>query len=215
VSTDAGAAVQLGQLGDDQLDALREVGNIGAGTAATALSTMIGEPVGMSVPRVRMLPLEEVADNIGGAEKVVAAVHLRVVGDAPGHIIFVTGVETAQHLAGLLLQGMPAGERGVFGLSELECSALQELGNVLTSSYLIALTTLTGLHLEPSPPALGIDMVGALIGTVLAEVSLTTDVALLIETAFEEQDRPTAGDFLYIPTPEALTRVLHGLGMVA
>jgi chemotaxis protein CheC len=142
-------------------------------------------------------------------------VHLRVIGDAPGHILFVAGVETAHELAGLLLCGMEPGERDVMGFSELERSALQELGNVLTASYLIALTQLTGLHLEPSPPGLGVDMAGALLGTVLAEVSISTDVALLIETAFEEDGRATAGDFLYIPTPEALGSVLGRLGLIA
>ena len=215
MSTDVNAAVRLGALEDLHLDALREVGNIGAGTAATALSQMIGEPVGMSVPRVRVLALEEVPDGVGGAESLVAAVHLRVVGDAPGHILFIAPLEVARNLAGLLLAGMEPGERDEMGLSELERSALQELGNVLTSSYLIALTTLTGLHLEPSPPALGVDMAGALLGTVLAEVSLSTDVALLIETAFEEGGRHAAGDFLFIPTPEALGSVLTRLGVIA
>lgn len=209
----ADAAAGLFGLGAVHLDALREVGNIGAGTAATALSRMIGEPVAMSVPRVRVLPLEEVPAGVGGAETIMAAVHLRVVGDAPGHILFLTGVESARSLAGMLLAGMEPGDRDEHGLSELARSALRELGNVLTSSYLIALTQLTGLRLQPSPPALGIDMAGALLGTVLAEVSLTTDLALLIETAFEERGVPTAGDFLYIPTPRALGRVLAALGL--
>jgi chemotaxis protein CheC len=199
-----------------QLDALREIGNIGAGNAATSLSQMVGHPVGMAVPSVRALPLHEVPAAVAGSdEAVVVAVHLRVVGDAPGHIMFVMMVDDAKSIATSMLGGMDPGEPDDYGFGDMERSALQEVGNILTSAYLIAMGTFTGLHLEPSPPEVGIDMAAALVGYVLSEVAMSGDVALVIETAFEELDQPVAGSFLYIPTPEGLGRVLAGLGVAS
>jgi len=209
-----GPAVAPGALAALQLDALREIGNIGAGNAATSLSQLVGHPVGMSVPSVRVLPLDQVPAAVAGSEDaLVAAIYLRVLGDAPGHIMFVLTLEDARSIAASLLGGMDPGTRDAFGLGEMERSALAEVGNILTSAYLIAMTQFTGLSLEPSPPDLGVDMAGALLGYVLSEVALSGDVALVIETAFEELDEPVSGDFLFIPTPAGLGAVLARLGV--
>jgi chemotaxis protein CheC len=205
----------LDRLGPAELDALREVGNIGAGNAATSLSTMIGRPVGMRVPAARVVPLESVADAVGGPEAVVVSMYLQVVGEAPGHIVFVLPPGSARDLCDLVLAGMPAGEPDGDGFTAMELSALSEIGNILTSSYLCALGDLTGLRLEPSPPAVGLDMAGALLSPPLAEAAMTGDVALVIETAFEADGAAADGFFLYIPTPDALGRVLAGLGLGA
>jgi chemotaxis protein CheC len=215
--SDASTGISTAQIGDLaalQLDALREIGNIGAGNAATSLSQMVGHPVGMAVPSVRAIPLHEVPSAVAGDdEALVAAIYLRVVGDAPGHIMFVMKVEDAKSIAGSMLGGMDPGEMDAYGLGEMERSALQEIGNILTAAYLIAMSSFTGLHLEPSPPELGVDMAAALVGYVLSEVAMSGEVALVIETAFEELDQPIGGSFLYIPTPEGLAKVLAGLGV--
>jgi chemotaxis protein CheC len=197
------------------MDALREVGNIGAGTAASSLSTMTGQPVAMAVPRASLVPIEEVPEMIGNAEDVVAAIYMGVIGDAPGHIMFVMPTAVAHAVCDLLLGGMPAGELGISGFSEMQLSALQEVGNILTGSYLRALADLTGLHLEPTPPALGIDMVGALLGAVMSEVSRTSDLALMIETAFGDDTSASVGQFIYVPDSTSVATVLGGLGMAA
>ncbi len=217
--TDAGpgapgaSLVGLGDLNELELDALRECGNIGAGRAATSLSAMIGVPVGMQVPAVKLLPLDAVADEVGGPEALVVAIYLRVTGDADGHILFVMPPETGHSLVEPLLCGMPAGEIDAAGFGDMERSALQEVGNILTSSYLIALTEMTGLFMEPTPPAIGIDMAGGLLAQVLCEVAMTGDYALVIETAFDEVGDPVPGAFVFIPTPQALGKVLSGLGL--
>lgn len=200
-------------LGPAQLDALREVGNIGAGTAATALSQMTGAPVQMAVPTVKLLAVEEVAREVGAGDQVVAAMFLGVNGDAPGHMVFVMREEAARDVVDMLMGGMDDGgdEGGPF--SEMELSALQEVGNILTSSYLGALAQITGLRLEPTPPAVGVDLAGALMGAALAEVAMLSDTVLLIEAAFGDDDTPPAGGFLYIPTAKALTVVLDRLGV--
>jgi chemotaxis protein CheC len=213
--TAATSALDLFALDELQLDALREVGNIGAGTAAASLSQMTGQRVGMSVPRVSILQIEAIPEAIGGEERLIAAVYLRVVGDAPGHIVFVTDAQTAHDTCAVLMGGMPPGDPGPTGFSEMELSAIQEIGNILTGSYLRALAELTRLTLEPTPPAVGVDMAAALLNSIVAEVARSTDLALLIETAFDESDLPELGHFIYIPEPAALATVLRGLGLTA
>jgi chemotaxis protein CheC len=206
-------SVSMDDLNALELDALREVGNIGAGRAATSLSEMTGRPIGMQVPAVKLLPLDAVADEVGGPDALVVAVHLRVAGDAEGHILFVMPPETGHTLVEPMLMGMDPGERDAAGFGDMERSALQEVGNILTSAYLFAMTQMTGLHMEPTPPAIGIDMAGSLLAEVLCEVALTGDYALLIETAFDDVGDEVPGAFVFIPTPEALGRVLTGLGL--
>ena len=211
----AAAGVTLDTLDAIQLDALREVGNIGAGTAAASLSSMTGQPVAMGVPSVKIMPIERVPEEVGGDESIVVAVYLQVIGDAPGHIVFILQADTARELCDTLMGGMDAGRPGPTGFSDMQISALQEIGNIMTGSYLRALADLTRLHLEPMPPALGIDMAAALISSVVAEVARTVDLALIIETQFEDDATPSIGYFAFIPEPEALGVVLKGLGLIA
>lgn len=199
-----------GALGERHLDALREVGNIGAGTAATALSQMIGGVVTMGVPRVEPVPVEQVADLVGGGEALVAAVFLGVVGDAEGHMLVLMREPAARRLVASLL-GDPGG-RGEF--DAMGMSVLQEVGNVLTSAYLGALALLTGMRLEPTPPAVGVDMAGALLGSALAEVAMTSSTALLIDSGIGTEAGPV-GDVLFIPGPRAMAEVLARLGVAA
>lgn len=200
-------------LGERQLDALREVGNIGAGTAATALAQMTGAAVPMEVPRVSVLPVEGIAEEAGGGDALAAAVFLGVHGDASGHMLFLMHADAAREIVGALLCGTtePGEDGAPFG--EMELSALQELGNILTGSYLGAMAQLTGLRLEPSPPVVGVDFADALVGSALAEVAAVSETALLIETAFGGGGAAPVGQFLYIPTPEALATVLDRLGL--
>lgn len=200
-------------LGERRLDALREVGNIGAGTAATALSLLVGNPVRIGIPRVSLMPVERVADHLDDGEAVVAAVLLQVTGDAPGHMLVVMREAAAHRLAAVLMGRAGVAPRPAGPFTEMELSALQEVGNVLTSAYLGALSQLTGLRLEPTPPAVGVDMAGALVGAALAEVALTSSTALLIDSGFGGDDEVAAGDVLFLPTEEALATVLDRLGL--
>ena len=196
-----------------QLDALAEVGNIGAGTAATALARMTGVRVDMAVPRVALLPVEDVPGRVGGEDAVVAAILLDVAGDAPGRIVLMIPAVAAQSLVATLM-GMPAPASEVPEFDDLAMSALQEVGNVLTGAYLGALSQLTGLRMQPTPPAVGVDMACALLADAVVDVAETSTQALLIETHFhDDDDEPRVGALLYIPTPEALEAVLGRLGV--
>ncbi|MGE0028164.1 MAG: chemotaxis protein CheC [Thermoleophilia bacterium] len=199
-------------LGEAQLDALREIGNIGAGTAATALAQMTGRSVPMGVPTVTLLPVEQVADRTGDAERVVAAMFLGVGGDVSGHMLFVMGRDAARDVVDALMGGA-GGAGGGDGFSEMELSALQEVANILTGSYLNALAKITGLRLEPTPPAVGVDFAGALVGAALAEVAMASETAILIETPLGDGGAPSLGDVLFIPTSAALQLVLARLGL--
>lgn len=198
------------------MDALAEIGNIGAGTAATALAQMTGVRVDMGLPRVSLVPVEDVPDRVGGGDTVVAAILLDVTGDAPGRMVFMMPAGAARTVVDMLM-GLPAshGDEEVPEFDEIALSALQEVGNVLTGAYLGALSTLTGLRLEPSPPAVGIDMAYALLATAVVEVAESSPRALLIETDFSDDDDPQVGTLMYIPTPEGLGAVLARLGVAA
>ena len=198
-------------LGAEQMDALREIGNIGAGNAATALSQLMGQPVQMGIPTVKFLPVEEIAAEFGDQDTIVAAMFLGVTGDAPGHMLFVMSEESAHNVVDTLLGATGSYTPGEFG--EMELSALQEVGNIMTGSYLGALAQITGLRLEPTPPAVGVDLAGALVGAALVEIAMVSDTALLLESTFADDNTPSAGDFLYVPTNEGLALVLDRLGL--
>lgn len=201
-------------IGAGALDALAEVGNIGAGTAATALAQMTGTRVDMGVPRVALVPVEEIPERIGGGDTLVAAILLDVGGEAEGRMLFMLPADSAQELVALLMGGMaPGGGEEGAPFDEIGLSALQEIGNVLAGSYLTALGTLTGLRLEPSPPAVGVDMADALIGDAILDVAEQGAPAMLIETEFTGGDTPRVADLLFIPTPQALRAVLDRLGV--
>lgn len=192
-----------------QFDVLREVGNIGSGHAVTALSQLLQRRVNMRVPQVQLVPFDEVADTVGGPEAVVAAVFQRVEGDVPGSLYFLMDLVTARQLLETLLGATPSPE----GFSDLECSALQEIGNILSGSYLSSLADLTGLAFHPSIPALAIDMAGALLSAGLHELGRFGDVALVIDTVFAEGETVLDSHFILIPEPEAIDRLFRALGV--
>jgi chemotaxis protein CheC len=138
---------------------------------------------------------------------------LGVNGDVSGHMLFVMGEDAAREVVDALMGGMGGGGDADGGFSEFELSALQEVANILTGSYLNALSQITGLRLEPTPPAVGVDFAGALVGAALAEVAMASETAILIETPLADGDAASLGDVLFIPTSEALRLVLGRLGL--
>ena len=203
------------QIKGHHLDILREVGNIGAGNAATSLSKILGKRVDMTVPNVRIVSFDEMMDMVGGADNVIASIFLRIEGDAPGSIYFMLPIEQAEKYIELM-----TGEEN-FSFEEppypeLSVSALQELGNILSGSYLSALSDFTKLNLYPTVPALGIDMVGAILSYGLMEVSQVSDYAIVIDTAVSEQEEITdsvKGHFFLLLDPESFEKIFSALGV--
>jgi chemotaxis protein CheC len=196
------------------LDILREIGNIGAGHAATALSTMLNKAVDMKVPSVKVISFEEITEMVGGSENIVASVFLRIVGDAPGCMFFMLPIEQAEKLLGDLLGGETV-QLTEGHYSEMPISALQEVGNILSGSYLTSFSDFTGLSLQPSVPATSIDMAGAILSFGLIEISTVSDFAIVIDTAFTDMKRldEVKGHFFLLPDPESFAKIFNALGV--
>ncbi|EGO63173.1 chemotaxis protein CheC [Acetonema longum] len=193
-----------------QLDALKEVGNVGAGNAATALSQIIHRKIDMTVPRVAILPLGDVPDVVGGPEIMVAGVYFRVFGPAPGSILFLLPRESAFSLVDMLM----GREKGYTrSLNSLDESAVMEIGNILSGAYLNALSYFTRFTLLPSIPALAIDMAGALLSVILIQLGQMGDHALVIETEFSSEGDGVKGHFFLIPDPGSLGTILASIGV--
>ena len=201
---------ELAALSEAQLDVLREIGNVGAGNSATALSRLIKYRIEMNVPHVALVPIEEVPEFVGGPELVVAGIFLRVYGKAPSTILFLIPRESAFAVVDTLY----GRERGA--TSELELmdeSALMEIGNILAGSYLNAFYSFTGISMLPSVPALAVDMAGAILNVVLVQLGELGDHALLIETNFVANDRSISGHFFLVPDPGSLGCIMDAVGV--
>nr|WP_243896181.1 chemotaxis protein CheC [Paenibacillus sp. F411] len=192
------------------MDVLKEVGNIGAGNAATALSQLLNKPIDMAVPKVQLLPFEEIADCVGGPEAIVLAVFLRVEGDAPGNLFFIMTPEAGKKLL-KRLAGIEVEEGDSF--NEMEQSALSEIGNILAGSYLSSLADFTRLSMTPTVPGLAIDMAGAVLGYGLLQFGEMGDDALLINTTFLEGQYEVEGQFFLIPDPQTFAQIFEALGV--
>jgi chemotaxis protein CheC len=195
---------------DFKMDVLKEVGNIGAGNAATALSTLLNKSVDMAVPTVSFLPFDAIAEKVGGSEAVVIAIFLRVEGDVPGNMFFIINREQARRLLQGVL-GFNAAENDDY--SELELSALSEIGNILAGSYLSSLGDFTGLRLSPTVPSLAVDMAGAILSYGMLQFGTMGDDALLIDTTFLEGSHEAEGHFFLIPDPESFEKLFRALGV--
>ena len=198
------------QLTPTQMDALREIGNVGAGNSATALSQIINHRIDMNVPEVSIVPLGEVPELVGGPEAMVVGVFLRVYGQAPGNILFLLPAESAFYLVDMLM-GKKRGE--THNLDYLDESALMEIGNILAGAYLNALFNLTKLSLLPSIPALAMDMAGAILNVVLIQLGQMGDHALVIETEFTTDEEGIKGHFFLVPDPGSLDTILTAVGV--
>lgn len=198
------------ELSSIQLDALREVGNIGAGNAATAFAQFLGRKIDMTVPKVNIMELAEVPDLFGGADVTVVGITLRVLGEAPGHMLFLLDWKSAVRLISVVGLGQ-SGDT----LSDMEISALKEIVNILSGSYLNAFNQLTGFSMLQSVPGIAIDMAGAILGTFMVEFGMMGDHALLVETAFHVDDDQITGNFFLIPGRGSLDSIMNALGLGA
>lgn len=198
------------QLTDFQLDALREIGNIGAGNAATALAQMVNRKIDMKVPRISILPFAEVADTVGGAEALVAGINLQILGDIRGNMLFLLPAPSASLLVDMLFSRQ---EGQASGLDEMDRSALMEIGNILSATFLGAVSMVTSLNISPSVPALAFDMAGAILNSVLYQIGEVADDTMLIETAFVRGGCQIIGYFFLIPEPLSLGKILASLGV--
>lgn len=207
--------IDLNQLNDMQFDVLKEIGNIGAGNATTALSTMLNIKVDMSVPNVALLPFNEISSVVGSEEDTVVGILIELEGEVNGMMMFIFDMKSAHHLVNtLMMRDIHENEDSfdVSSFSEMDMSALNEIGNIVSGSYLNALAGLTGLKMICSTPSLTVDMVGALLSVPAAEFGKYGDKMLMIQSQFGEDEFVT-GYFLLIPELESYDKILTTLGM--
>ncbi|HQE22735.1 MAG TPA: chemotaxis protein CheC [Syntrophomonadaceae bacterium] len=200
------------ELSNLQVDALKEIGNIGAGNAATALAQMINSKIDMNVPKVSILEFDKVPELLGGADSYVVGIYLTVTGSAPARILFILPVAQACRLVDMMM-GQPPGHTVPQQMNEIEYSAMMELGNIISATYLNALAMFTQLTLVPSVPALGMDMAGALLNAILAQFGEVADHVLVLETQFKKGDEDVVGHFFMLPEPGSLNTILTALGV--
>ncbi len=190
-----------------QLDALQEICNIGMGHAATALSQMIGRTVNLSIPRVTLAPIADVPDILGGPEKIVAGIYMKIFGDIRGNMLLVFPKASAQGLITMLTGEKFESETLI--LNDMNASALKEVGNILAGAYLGALESVLNMSLLVSVPSLGFDMAGAVIDYILIQLGQEVDVTLVVETEFFGcEETALQGHFFLLPDPRSLDLIL-------
>lgn len=190
-------------------DVLKELGNIGAGNATTALAKMLNCKVDMMVPQVKLVEFKELGEVMGGEEQLMAGVYVMVAGDIAGSMMFLLEEHAAHSLVAKLMMTEPNLEGG---FSEMEWSALKEIGNIIVSSYLNSLASMTNMKIVSSVPDLTVDMAGALLSVPAIHFGEMGDKMLLIETRFlDEVD--IEGYFILIPDLESYNRILAAIGM--
>lgn len=203
--------MSLEKVTENYFDVLREIGNIGAGNAMTALSQMLQCKVDMQVPQVKLLEFKDVGALMGGEEQIMVGIYLAVEGDITGSIMFLVKQDSAKHLVNKIMMGMGGSEGS--GLNEMELSAMKEVSNIITGAYLNSLSALTNLKIYPSPPELAVDMAGAILSVPAIEFGAIGDKILLIQSQFYD-DTMIDGYFILIPDLESYAKILRSLGMM-
>lgn len=202
--------MSLEHVTNNYLDVLREIGNIGAGNAMTALSQMLQSKVDMHVPQVRLLEFSEIGAVVGGEEQLMVGVLLGVEGDITGSIMFLVELKAAKGLVKKIMMGY---ESGLEGLDEMETSAMMELSNIITGAYLNSLATMTNLCIYPTPPSLTVDMAGAIMSVPAIMFGTLGDNILLIQSRFFDEVE-VDGYFILIPDLDSYQKILSALGIM-
>ena len=198
------------QLNADQLDALREIGNIGSGNAASALSSMLDKPVNIAVPKIKVLEYNAVVEQLGGAESLFVGLLFSLTGDVTGMMMFLLHKELA-HMILNDLMGSSFDERAE--LDEDSRSAIMEVGNIMAASYANAMASLTDLAVHISVPSLCVDMVGSILSVPAIYYADISDKIIFIEDEFNQQADRAASHLLLIPEVEGLRKIMQSLGL--
>ncbi|MBQ3600322.1 MAG: chemotaxis protein CheC [Lachnospiraceae bacterium] len=201
---------QLNDLNNMRYDVLREIGNIGAGNATTALSQLINSRVDMTVPKVDLLNFQELADVVGSAEDIVVGILFNLSGDIQGMMMFMMEYTAAHHLVNCLTGKE---KENMEAFTEFDLSALKEIGNIISGAYLSALSTLINLNIKESIPYMSVDMAGAVLSVPAIAFGELGDKALLIQSEFNQTDKSVSGFFILIPTEESYGKIMSSLGV--
>jgi len=204
---------RLEEFSDMEFDVLKELSNIGAGNATTAISTMMNIKVNMAVPVIKFLEFKELAEVIGGAENTVVGIMLSLEKDIDGMMMFIMDRKSASGVVGNILHTSETSGSEDYEFSEMDLSVITELGNIIAGSYLSAISSLTGLCITASIPSLSVDMAGAILSVPAIAYGKVSDKALLIQSEFGDENLTVDGYFILIPTLEAFSTIFDSLGL--
>jgi chemotaxis protein CheC len=196
------------KLNELQKDALKEVGNIGAGHAATALSQLLNTKINLSEPRIDVIKFRDLASRVGHENRMVAALHMYIRGEAPGQIVVLFDREQAIDFVSTFLHRV-IGEIQIF--DSIADSTLKEIGNIIAGSYLSAINNLTGQNVLPSVPTLSYGTIQAAFRTLMS--ILPDQDVFLIESAFLDKEKEVSGQFILIPETGSLGPLLAVFGV--
>ncbi|MBO4415332.1 MAG: chemotaxis protein CheC [Lachnospiraceae bacterium] len=204
----------LDEFSDIEFDVLKELSNIGAGNATTAISTMMNLKVNMNIPVIKFLEFKELAAVIGGEENIVVGILLGLQSDLDGMMMFIMDRRSAVGVINTILtmNGAPATDENA-DFSEMDLSVLQELGNIIAGAYLSAISTMTNLTITATVPSLAVDMAGAILSVPAIEYGKVSDRALLIQSEFNDEGLSVEGYFILIPTLESFDKIFSALGL--
>lgn len=202
--------MNLDQLDEVHIDVLKEIGNIGSGNAATALASILGDTVAMDIPKVNIVDVNQAVEALGGPEKIAVCVLSKLGGEIDGLMMFLIQREFAPVILNGI--GFPC-EKGCDQLSEMEQSAISEIGNILIASYVNSLAALAKLNIKTSVPALCVDMVGALMSVPAIEMATVSDHIIFIQDNFLSDAQSITANMLLVPNITSLEIIMQGLGI--
>jgi chemotaxis protein CheC len=198
------------ELNETHIDVLKEIGNIGAGNAATSLGMVLNAEVGIKLPTVRITDIDTALNAMGGAESMTVGVLLNFSGEASGMIMFLLGMNDAQNITSILVQDDTPAEEG---LSEMKLSAIKEIGNILGSAYVNSIALLTGLKIDLSVPYIAIDMAGAILSVPIIEFGAVGDKVMFIEESFFTNEQQLNSNVIMFAEVDTLQRIMGKLGI--
>ena len=204
------ADFSLDQVNDMYIDVLREIGNIGAGNATTAIAQMLGSRLNMEVPKVELMEASELGGAICDEEETIVGIFLEVLDDIEGSMMFLMRMESAHISVNKLMMRDPDYNEP---FNEMDLSALKEIGNIIASSYLTALASLTNLKIQPSVPYIAVDMAAAILSVPAIQFGQYGDNALFIQTEFGDE-KEMQGYFILMPEQDSYGKILKALGIV-
>lgn len=199
----------LDEVNAKYFDVLKEIGNIGAGNATTAIANMLSLRIDMSVPEVAFLPVEQLGTAIGAEDDIIVGIMLGVEADIDGSMMFLLDMRSAHHLVNRLMQ-RPDDYAEAF--DDMDLSAIKEIGNIIAGSYLSALSGLTNLTILPTVPFVAVDMAAAILSVPAVQFGTFGDNALLIETKFSDE-LGINGYFILMPEEDSYGKILSSLGI--
>ena len=198
------------EMNELEIDILKEIGSIGGGNAATALSSMLSAKVNMSLPGVEILGFNEALDHLGDPEELVAAIFVEMSGELSGIMLFVLTKEFSDEI---LFRMLGKADSDFLALDEIDSSVLIEIGNIVISSYITAMASLTGVNVELSVPQPALNMLGGIMSVPIAMMGQHSDRIMMITGEFKIDGKALNSNMLLLPDVESLNVLMKKLGV--